>query len=92
MASLSDWLTVQRTLPASGTLVGRIWDPAVAGPSLVRVEGGDLVDISATYPTMRDLCEAKDPAAAARASVNVPSALLRIASKPLFTSISGTCL
>ena len=68
MASLSDWLTVQRTLPASGTLVGRIWDPAVAGPSLVRVEGGDLVDISATYPTMRDLCEAKDPAAAARAS------------------------
>ena len=67
MVSLSDWLTAKRTLPASGTLVGRIWDPAVAGPSVVRVEGGDLVDITASYPTMRDLCEAKEPAAAAGA-------------------------
>ena len=66
MASLADWLTVARTLPASGTLVGRIWDPSVAGPSVVRVADEELVDITDTFATMRDLCEAKDPATMAR--------------------------
>ena len=53
---------------ARATLVGRIWDPAVEGPCVVRVEGGDLVDITAAAPTMRDLCEAADPVAFARAA------------------------
>lgn len=48
-------------------LVGRVWDPAVAGPCVVAVRGDDLVDISAVAPTMRDLCEAEEPALPARA-------------------------
>jgi fumarylacetoacetate (FAA) hydrolase family protein len=49
-------------------LVGRVWNPAVEGPSVVAVRGADLVDISAAAPTMRDLCEARDPAAIARSA------------------------
>lgn len=48
----------------SGTLVGRIWDPAVAGPSVVAVRAGKLVDLSGTFATMRSLTEAPDPIAA----------------------------
>ena len=43
-------------------LAGRVWRPEVAGPSVVAVRDGDLVDISASFPTMRDLCEADAPA------------------------------
>jgi fumarylacetoacetate (FAA) hydrolase family protein len=43
-------------------LAGRVWRPDVAGPSAVAVRNGDLVDISASFPTMRDLCEADAPA------------------------------
>ncbi|MFN8520397.1 MAG: fumarylacetoacetate hydrolase family protein [Chloroflexota bacterium] len=50
---------------ADALLVGRAWRPDVAGPSVVVVRGGELVDISAAYPTMRDLCETADPLAAA---------------------------
>jgi fumarylacetoacetate (FAA) hydrolase family protein len=50
------------------TLVGRIWDPAEGGPCVVRVSDGEIEDITATAPTTRDLCEADDPAAVARAA------------------------
>lgn len=50
---------------ARATLVGRVWRPDVDGPSVVMLRQGKLVDISATFPTMRDLCEADDPAARA---------------------------
>jgi fumarylacetoacetate (FAA) hydrolase family protein len=53
---------------ARATLVGRIFDPAVEGPCVVRLEGSDILDITAAAPTMRDLCEATDPAAFARAA------------------------
>jgi len=43
-------------------LVGRIWRPDVAGPSVVAVRGGTVFDISAAAPTMRDLLESGDPA------------------------------
>ena len=47
----------------SASLVGRIWNPAVAGPCLVRVQDSLLFDItSADAPTMRDLLEHDDPA------------------------------
>ena len=47
----------------SASLVGRVWNPDVAGPSLVRVDDGKLFDItSAEAPTMRDLLELDDPA------------------------------
>ncbi|MFD3444513.1 fumarylacetoacetate hydrolase family protein [Microbacteriaceae bacterium 4G12] len=48
------------------TLVGRIWDPRSGGPSPVLVRDGELWDISATFPTISDLCETEDPAAAAQ--------------------------
>ena len=49
-------------------LAGRAWLPAVAGPAVVAVRDGRLHDISAAFPTIRDLCEAPDPAAALRAA------------------------
>ena len=47
-------------------LLGRVWRPDLNGPSPVRVHGDRLIDISATFPTARDVCEAEDPAAALR--------------------------
>lgn len=64
-------LTPDNTLPHDGThgaLVGRIWRPDAQGPSVVALRDGMVVDISASYPTVRDVCEAPDPAAALRAA------------------------
>lgn len=48
---------------AGASLVGRVWNPAVAGPSLVRITDGAVFDITGTdAPTMRDLLEMDDPA------------------------------
>ena len=68
MLSLKDHMTAATALPADGLLVGRVWNPAVDGPSIVRRDGDRLTDITAAFPTMRDLCEADDPASAARAA------------------------
>ncbi|MCA0340524.1 MAG: fumarylacetoacetate hydrolase, partial [Proteobacteria bacterium] len=55
-------------LDLQGTFVGRVWLPAVAGPSLVALREGVLVDItSSTAPTMRDLLELDDPVGFVRA-------------------------
>ncbi|UOE42901.1 fumarylacetoacetate hydrolase family protein [Agromyces larvae] len=65
------YTTTEATLPddaAAALLVGRVWDPAVRGPSVVAVRGGDLVDVTATFPTVRELTEADDPAAALAAA------------------------
>ncbi len=50
---------------ADAVLVGRIWHPGVVGPAVVVVRGDELVDITASFPTVRDLCEAPDPVLAA---------------------------
>ena len=51
-----------------GTYVGRVWRPDV-GPALVRLDGGDVLDItSRACPTMHDLLEGERPAATARAA------------------------
>lgn len=63
--------TTNATLPhdtGKAVLAGRLWRPDVGGPSVIAVRGNDLVDVSAVFPTMRDLCEAGDPAAALRAA------------------------
>ncbi len=60
-------LTPETTLPSdavTGSLAGRVWRPDVGGPSVVAIRKTGVFDISATFPTMRDLCETKDPAAA----------------------------
>jgi fumarylacetoacetate (FAA) hydrolase family protein len=53
---------------ATATLAGRVWRPDVEGPSIVALRGPDLIDVTATFPTMRDLCETPDPAAALHAA------------------------
>ncbi|MFC7432066.1 MULTISPECIES: fumarylacetoacetate hydrolase family protein [unclassified Agrococcus] len=53
---------------ADAVLVGRVWDPAVGGPSVVAVRGGELVDVSRAFSTLRDLTEAADPVAALAAA------------------------
>jgi fumarylacetoacetate (FAA) hydrolase family protein len=50
-------------LPANATLAGRVHIPKL-GPCVVRVDGDKLIDITAIFPTMRDLCEMPNPAQA----------------------------
>lgn len=62
-------LSPATTLPsdaARAALAGRLWRPDREGPSVVALRDGQLLDISRTFPTMRDLCETPDPAAALR--------------------------
>ncbi len=59
------------TLPqdaANAALGGRVWLPEAEGPAVVAIRDGAAIDITAAFPTMRDLCEAADPAAALRAA------------------------
>ena len=49
----------------SATLVGRVWRPDLDGPSVVVLRDGNLVDITASEPTMSDLLNAYAPAATA---------------------------
>ena len=56
-------------LPQDGTagaLVGRVWRPEVNGPAVVAIRDEGVVDITRSFPTVRDLCETADPAAALR--------------------------
>jgi fumarylacetoacetate (FAA) hydrolase family protein len=55
------------TLPPSSALAGRVYLPGI-GPAIVRVDGEKLIDITAIFPTMRDLCEMKNPAEALKAA------------------------
>jgi fumarylacetoacetate (FAA) hydrolase family protein len=55
------------TLPEdgfAGALAGRVWRPELGGPSVVAVRAEGVFDITDQFATMRDLCEAPDPAAA----------------------------
>jgi fumarylacetoacetate (FAA) hydrolase family protein len=57
-------------------LVGRVWRPDLEGPSVVALRGAELVDISATVATMRDLSEAPLPAALAHDAEGEPVGLV----------------
>ena len=64
-----------RALPAdaaTATLVGRVWRPELEGPSVVVLRDGVLLDVSSSFPTMRDLCECDDPAARVKACRGEP--------------------
>ncbi len=64
---MNEHMTTSRTLPvdhAQALLVGRVWRPDVGGPSVVAVRDGRVVDITAAYPTMAELCEAARPGTA----------------------------
>jgi fumarylacetoacetate (FAA) hydrolase family protein len=59
------------TLPQDwrlAALAGRVWRPDMAGPSVVAIREAGVFDVTAAFPTMRDLCEADDPAKALRAA------------------------
>jgi fumarylacetoacetate (FAA) hydrolase family protein len=60
-----------------GCLVGRVWRPDVQGPSVVVVREEAVLDISQSFPTMRDLCEAQRPAASVAAISGEPVGSLR---------------
>ena len=63
-------LTPAEILPADpdALLFGRIWSPEVEGPCVVRVDGDRLTDVSRSFPTARDLCEAENPVGALRSA------------------------
>jgi fumarylacetoacetate (FAA) hydrolase family protein len=66
---------VRSALPddaAQASLAGRVWRPDQAGPSVVVIRDGAVQDISALYPSMRDLCEVSAPAAALRTAIGEP--------------------
>jgi fumarylacetoacetate (FAA) hydrolase family protein len=48
----------------AGALAGRVWRGDVEGPSVVSVRPDVVFDVSAEFPTMRDLCEQPSPAQA----------------------------
>ncbi len=49
-------------IPASGCLVGRVWNPEANGPCVVTVRKGHVWDISSKdAPLVRDICEMADP-------------------------------
>jgi len=50
----------------TANLVGRAWLPEAEGPAVIAIRDGRAIDITSThFPTMRDLCEAPDPASLA---------------------------
>ncbi|MEU7474455.1 fumarylacetoacetate hydrolase family protein [Lentzea sp. NPDC042327] len=56
-------LTAADVLPgdaADATLVGRVFDPSVSGPSVVAVRGEEVVDLSPVAPTVSALLERPD--------------------------------
>lgn len=62
-------LVVSKTLPVDGTsgaLAGRVWRPDLGGPAVVAIRDDAVVDITPSFPTMRDLCEHLEPAKALR--------------------------
>ncbi|MGU3330251.1 fumarylacetoacetate hydrolase family protein [Methylobacterium mesophilicum] len=69
-------LTAGEILPTDGVrgaLVGRVWRPDVGGPSVVAIRAGSggearVVDVTARFATVSDLCETPDAAAALRAA------------------------
>jgi fumarylacetoacetate (FAA) hydrolase family protein len=87
---MKTWMRPERCLPqdpADALLVGRVWIPG-AGPTLVRVHGGDIHDLSRVAPTSSQLLNLPDPAAAVRSARALP----RLASLAdvLDTSVAGT--
>ena len=57
-------LTVDTCLPedrAQAILVGRVWRPELDGPSVIVLQGDDVVDISSLAPTCSELMNSRDP-------------------------------
>jgi fumarylacetoacetate (FAA) hydrolase family protein len=64
-------LREETTLPAdgyAGALAARVWSSEANGPSVVAIREKGVFDVSAAFPTMRDLCETHSPTQALRAA------------------------
>ena len=62
-------MTDPTRLPADGLFVGRAKASEAAHPLVVTVRNGEVIDItSSAAPTVRDLCELKDPAGYVRSA------------------------
>jgi fumarylacetoacetate (FAA) hydrolase family protein len=48
----------------TGTLVGRVFRPEFGGPAVVAIRGEGVFDVTRAFPTVAELCETADPAAA----------------------------
>ena len=56
----------------AGAMAGRVWRPDAKGPSIVSIKAEGVIDVSADFPTMRDLCEQPSPAEALRSARGSP--------------------
>ena len=52
----------------AGALAGRAYRPDLGGPAVVAIRAEGVFDVTAQFPTMRDLGETADPASALRAA------------------------
>ncbi len=52
----------------AGALAGRAFRPDLGGPAVVAIRAEGVFDVTAQFPTMRDLGETADPASALRAA------------------------
>ncbi|MDE3177309.1 MAG: fumarylacetoacetate hydrolase, partial [Pseudomonadota bacterium] len=52
----------------AGALAGRAFRPDLGGPAVVAIRAEGVFDVTAQFPTLRDLAETADPAAALRAA------------------------
>ncbi len=62
-------LKAEEILPGdglAGALAGRVQRPDLGGPSVVAIRTDGVFDLTRDYPTLRDLAEQPDPAAALR--------------------------
>jgi fumarylacetoacetate (FAA) hydrolase family protein len=67
--------TAEHSLPEDwrdAALAGRVWRPELGGPSVVALRADGVVDITASFATMRDLCEDEDPAGELRQAKGEP--------------------
>jgi len=72
---MKDRLASARCLPEDrdrALLVGRLWQPDVGGPVLVRIDGDDVRDLSGVAATASQLLELDDPGARVRAAGPLP--------------------
>ncbi|BCM18080.1 fumarylacetoacetate hydrolase family protein [Mesorhizobium sp. J8] len=66
-------MTDPTRLPADGTFVGRAKTSATSHPLVVTVRDGEVIDITShAAPTVRDLCELKDPTGYVRSAKGKP--------------------
>ncbi len=74
---MNDWLSAGKCLPEDherAELIGRVWRPdvAVPGPTLVRVQNGELYDLSGVAATASQLLNLDDPVASIRRAGPLP--------------------